>query len=209
MEEFQKEGVDPEEKQQEEELLKEIPADEIHTSIIDKYGLDEEIDKELIEKLVEDRLESGKKLSTAIKQKIGWRTKATAQTEQKKEEKPHPQFQPAVFDEKVIDQKMDEKLEERELQSLDISDELKQKVKAYAKVDGLTIKQVLQTDYFKYLKDQEDAKIKVDEAAIGGKRRAPTRKDFGSIKPTEFDLSTEEGQKEYEEYKSWRKESRK
>ncbi len=204
MEEVQNKGADPDEIQQETELLKETPADEVRTSIIEKFGLNEDVDGELIEKLLENEIESGKKLSTAIKQKIGWRTKATARTEQKPEQKPEekPQVQPKAED---IDKILDQKLEERELNSLDISDELKQQIKTYAKAGGLTVKQVLQSDFYKFLKDKEEAKQKVEEASIGGKRRAPSRREFDANNPPKPDMSTEEGRKEWDDYLTWLK----
>jgi len=208
MENIQEEVEEPKENPQEdEELLEETPADEVRSSIIERYGLDNEVDDELITKLVEDQVESGKKLSTAIKQrstaikqKIGWRTKATAQKEQKPEEKPQPQ----ASDEE-IDKILDQKLEERELQSLDFSDELKDEIRTYAKAGGLTVKKVLQSDYFKFLKQQEEAKQKVEEAAIGGKHKAPSVQDFSVDNPPSPDMSTKEGQEEWENYKKFLK----
>lgn len=200
MENIQEKGVDPDEKQQEEELLKETPSDELKQSIIEKYGLDEMADEELINKLIEGETKSRKTLSTAIKQKRSWREKAEARTEQKPEEKPQPQ--PKEDDiQKIIDQKF----EERELLSLDISDELKQEIKTYAKAGGLTIKQVLQSDYFKFLKIEEEKRQKVEEAAIGGKRRAPIRQEFKAGETPEVDMSTEEGRKTWAGYKQWLK----
>jgi len=202
MEEVQKQELETpkENPEEEQELLKEPVSDEVRLSIIEKYGLDEEANEELITKLVEENLESRKKLSTAIKQKIGWRTKAT-QTEKKPEEKP----QPPVKVETDLDKVIDQKLEERELQSLDISDELKREIKTYAKAGGLTIKQALQSDYFKYLKGQEEAKLKVEEATIGGKRRAPSRQEFDLDSPPTPDMSTKEGRGEWENWKKFLK----
>lgn len=206
MEEFQKEGADPKENlREEQELLKETPADEVRSSIIEEYGLDEDTNDELINRLVEKEIESGKRLSTAIKQKIAWRTKAEARTEQKSEEKPQlqPGGQPQVLDDKILDQKLNEKLEERELSSLEISDELKSELKTYAKAGGLTVRQAIQSDYFKFMKDKEDAQRKVEEAAIGGKRRAPSRQEFEIDKIPAPDMSTESGRKEWADYQKF------
>ena len=206
MENIQNQEAELKENQQEEqELLKEPEADEIKSSVVEKYGLDEDADSDLIAKLTEGEISHRKSLATAIKQKINWRTKANTPKEEKKaEDKPQPVSLP-VFDEKIIDQKLNEKLEERELQSLDVSDELKAELKTYAKAGNLTVKQAQNSDYFKYLKEKEEAKRKSEEASIGGKRRAITQNNFSSVKPNDFDLSTEEGRKEYEEYKNWRK----
>ena len=77
MEEIQnKVEQDPNEKLAEEEALKEVPEDTIRSEVIEKYGLTEDDNSELIDKLVGDTKEEQKKLSTAIRQKIDWRTKA-------------------------------------------------------------------------------------------------------------------------------------
>lgn len=207
MENIQKEVQEPKENLEEEkELLKEPEPDEVKQSIIDQFGLNEDADGELIEKLVADKIESGKRLSTAIKQKINWRTKASSPKEQKVEDKPQQPDKQPVFDESIIDKKVLEKLEERELESLEISDELKQEIKTYAKASNLTVKQVLKSEYYQYLKQKEEAERKVEEASIGGiKRKSPTRKEFSSMKPSDFDLSTEEGRKSWDEYKAYLK----
>ena len=196
---------------QEQELLKETPVDEVRKSIIDEYGLNEDIDGDLIEKLANKQLESNKKLSTAIKQKIGWRTKAEAkaeektQVEQKKEDKPQVQLQPKEDVVEIINQKVEEKLEEKELDSLDLSDELKSEIKNYAKATGLKISKVLKTDYFNFLKEKEENAKKVEKAGIGGKRNAPSTKEFSLTKPPKPDMSTKEGIEEWEAYEKWRK----
>jgi hypothetical protein len=211
MENIQNEVQEPKENLiEEQELLKEPEADSIKSSVIEKYGLNEGVDDDLISKLTEEEISHKKSLATAIKQKISWRTKANTPKEEKKpEDKPQP-LSPVnpVFDDKIIDQKLNEKLEERELESLDISDELKKELKTYAKAANLTVKQAQNSDYFKYLKDKEVAKQKSEEASIGGKRRTITQNDFSSVKPNDFDLSTEEGRKEYENFKKWRSENK-
>jgi hypothetical protein len=90
------------------------------------------------------------------------------------------------------------------LDALEISDNLKNELKIYAKAAGLTIKQAQKSDYFKFLSENEEKQKKVEEASIGGSRKSPAKNDFSSMNPSDFDLSTEEGQKGYEEYKKFR-----
>ena len=204
MEDIQDKVIAPEEeKQQEEELLKETPVDELRQSVVEKFNLNEDIDSELIDKLVAETDSQRKTLSKAIKQKRTWREKAEAQTERKPEGKPQPSITPKVDD---IANAIDQKLDERDLESLELSDEAKKKIKVYAKADNLTIKQVMKSDFFTFVKEKEESAKKVEEASIGGKRKAPTQRDFSKISPNDFDLSTEEGRKDYEEYKKIRKE---
>lgn len=67
---------DSEELKQEDELLKDSTQDEIRSSVIEKYSLNEESQKDLIDGLVNDTLEQRKAMSKAIKQKRDWRSKA-------------------------------------------------------------------------------------------------------------------------------------
>ena len=210
MEEIQKETTLPvetqEEKTQEEELLKETPDEEVRKSVIEAFGLDEDDNKELIDKLVEDRTSQKKVLSKAITQKRSWREKATAK-EQKKEDKPETLEAPKKDEKKedigeLINKTVNEKLEEKELNAIEISDEAKTEIKAYAKAKGFTVKQVLDSDFFKFLKGKEDEAAKVEEAGIGGKRKAPIKRDF-SAGPPKPDMSTKEGRQEWADYKKY------
>ena len=106
---------------------------------------------------------------------------------------------------KVVDQRVNEALEEKELDAISFSDAAKSSIKAYAKAEGLSIKQAIKSDYFSFLKDKEEAAAKVEEASIGGKRGAPSTKEFDIDKPPKVDMSTEEGQKTWEEFDAWAK----
>jgi len=151
--------------------------------------------------------ERAKKAEGFVKQEDGtWVKKPKPEVKTKPEDKPQPQPSKPIIDDDVIDKKVEEKLEQRELESLEISDELKQEVKTYAKAAGLTVKQVLKSDYYQFLKQKDEAKQKIDEASIGGKKRGtPSGKDFSSVKPSDFDLSTKEGRDGWDEYKKWLK----
>jgi hypothetical protein len=106
----------------------------------------------------------------------------------------------------VVDQRVKEILEEKELDAIDISDAAKGDLKAYAKAKNLTSKQVKESDYFKFLKQKEDEAKKVEEASIGKGHASQTKKDFSKVNPAkDFDLSTKEGQEGFEEYKNWLK----
>lgn len=106
----------------------------------------------------------------------------------------------------IVDFRVKEKLEDREYETLDISDAAKKDLRAYAKAGGLSVAQVIKSDYFKFLKQKEEEASTSEKASIGGKRAAPSKKDFSEINPAkDFDLSTKEGQEKYEEWKAWLK----
>jgi hypothetical protein len=202
MENIQDKGADLEEKQQEEELLKETPEDEVRQATIEKFGLNEEVDGELITKLVEDGLESRKKLSTAIKQKRSWRTKAQeAGIKPKSEEIPQPKGQEPISTN--VESIIDKALDKRELDSLELSDELKKQVETYAKVQGVSVKKALSSDYVSFLREKEEKKERVENASLGTGRKGTAKKDYSDMKPEDFDLKTPEGKAEFAKYEDY------
>jgi len=211
MEEIQKEVVVPEqEKQQEEELLKEVQVDEVRQSIIEKFNLDNEIDEDLINKLVENETETRKTLSKAISQKRNWREKAMAKNEPKNEEvipqsssKPLEKVNENDID-KVINQKLSEKFDEQKLNSVDIDDDVKKEIKSYAKAAQISIDEALKSDFFVFKKEKYDARKRLEEASISGSGSGSSiRQGFDVNNPPDVDLTTVSGQKTWEDYKAW------
>jgi len=196
-EEPKKENI-PQEDLADEEEIKETEEDEIRQQIIEKYGLDEIEQPDLIDQLVEEHMETKKKLSTAIKQKRKWREEAqkkVSSKEEKSEEKSPSD----------IERLIDERFDQRELDISDLSDELKKEVQAYAKVQGIRIKDALNSEYIGFLKGKEEQRKKEEEASTSFKRKSQAGRDFSKMSPEDFDLTTEEGQKGFEEYKKWLK----
>jgi len=198
MAEEPKKGNIPEEDLTDEEEIKETGEDELRQEITEKYGLDELEQADLIDQLVEDHMEVKKKLSTAIKQKRKWREEAQKKVppkEEKSEEKSPSD----------IERLIDERFDQRELETSDLSDEIKKEVQAYAKARGIRIKSALDSEYIGFLKEKEEQKKKEEEASTSFKRKSQAGRDFSKMSPKDFDLSTGEGQKEFEEYKKWLK----
>ena len=184
----------PEAIKAEETVLKEVPQSELRSQIIEKYGLDEEVNSDLIETLVKDKVEENKKLQTAIKQKISWREKASKPVE--KQEVPPSNTGNFVTK---------EELEQRDLEILELSDELKSETKRYAKLNNVSIKEASGSSYISFLKEKEATKARNEEASIGNKRVSQAKKDFSERSPKDFDRSTPDGRKEWDEYKAWLK----
>lgn len=82
--------------QEEEALLKTVPADEVRAKIIEEYGFDEEVDGDKIDKLVDERTKANKVISTAIKQKRTWREKAQEKKGEITPDKPDKQEKEAL-----------------------------------------------------------------------------------------------------------------
>lgn len=191
--------LSPEAIEAEKEQLKEIPEAEVRASIIEQHGLDEVEQSDLIDSLVKDKLEDKKALSTVIGQKISWREKAQIPVEKKPEEK--PQVQPNSVSTEDIMKEVDKRMEEKELDSLDLDDEMKQEVKNYVKLNNVSPKEALKSPYMQFRKKEADEKIKADEASISSTHKTMAKRDFSEMTPDDFDLKTEEGRKGWEEFK--------
>lgn len=193
----------------EKKALEETPDEEIRNSIIEEFELDETDDSDKIDKLVEKEKTHRKTLSTAIRQKIGYREDLKGHTDPKKlEDTP-----PLSGDKKEKIDNSDfvtkEEMATRDLEALGLSEELAQEVKDYASLKNLTIKKAAESDYIKHLKEKEEQKEKLEEAGISRKKekKPPVRGDFDREKLGDgLDLSTKEGQEEFEERKKTLKE---
>lgn len=182
------------------ETPKSLTADEARNQIVDRYNLSEDDNSELIDKLVQDKIVEHKKFSTVIKQKIDWRTKAQELGTIKAPETvvPAPTVAPkeTMFDEsKVI-----EVLEKRELDASDLSDSLKKEVSTYAKMQNITVRKAMESDYISFLKEKENKIQKIEDASLGSISRKSVHKDYGNMKASDFDLSTPEGRAEFGKY---------
>ena len=168
----------------------ELSSDEIKADILEKYGIDETENEELVDKLVESKIEDNKKFSTVIRQKIDWRTKAEA----------NKTATPPIQNNDDLLRKIDEKFEERDLNNSGLSEEIMNKVKSYAKAEGVTVKVAMDSSYVSFLKEAEESQEKADNASLGGKGKAGTKRDYTANSKFEGDLSTDEGK---EEFKKW------
>ena len=96
-------------------------------------------------------------------------------------------------------------LEKRDLDSLDLSDELKKEVSNYSKLQGISVKKALNSEYISFLKDKEEKKERIDNASLGTKRKA-VKKDYSDMKASDFDLKTTEGKAEFAKYEQYLRE---
>ena len=201
------ETLSPEEQTAEEQALKETSDGDLKQTIIDELGLDEEVDEEVINKVVEHRKGELKKLSTAIRQKQDWRTKAQANApkeEPKVEPKVDPKPEPKP--DQDIDKMLDKKLRERDLQSFDASEELQKEIDVYAALKPeLSAKEVYNSRFVQSFKDEEESKVRTEEAGISNTHKTKTSRNFSEMTPNDFDRSTSEGRKEYSDWKVWMK----
>jgi len=191
----------------------ESKEDEIKTEIIEKFGLDEEENADLIESLVQDKIEERKQLSTAIKQKVAYREKLKAQESsgQEEEEQKKEKKSQTTTDEDGLLEKLKitikQELEERDLKSFDLEDEIKAEVRDYAKLKNITYAEALKSDYIQFRKQALETLKREEKASASSKGKAfgMAQRDFSQMSPNDFDLTTKEGREEFEEYKKFKK----
>ena len=100
-----------------------------------------------------------------------------------------------------LDKIIDEKFEERDLASMDFSDELKSEVKAYAKAKGISYREAAKSPYFDFIKGKEDERIQADEASNSSSGKTiRAKRDFGNLSADDVaNLSDDE----LAEYDKW------
>lgn len=186
----------PEELQAEQAALVESKEDEIRANVIAEFGFDEAADADRIDKLVTKEIESAKKLSAAIGQKINYRTKLQ---EASKDIAPKPEVKPT--DPADIEKIIATTLEKRDLDSLEYSAELKKEIQRVAQITGVSVKQAARDPYIVAKIGDWEKTQKAEEAAISRTNRSSGKKNYSIDNPPELDMSTPEGRKEWDDYK--------
>ena len=197
-----------EEQKAEAEISKEVNEDEIRERLAEELGVDPDEQSDLLEKLVEREKSYHERLSGAIKQKINWRTKAQAseKTQSKSvESKSRSEELPDI--EEVVERKLAERLEARELESLNLSDDLKTEVKDLAKLKGISVREAAQLPYIKSRVEEVEREERVKAAIPKRSNKGSYATSFDPSKPLDpedFDFNSEEGIKAWKEARAAR-----
>lgn len=194
--------LSPEELKAEEEATKEVKEDELRSKLAEDFGLDPEKDTDLLNKLVDREKSHHEKLTGAIKQKINWREKAkgTSKNSENGEDKKSNKETPDVGE--LVESKLKEILEARDLESLSLTDDLKAEIKDLAKLKGISVREAAELPYIRSRKEEAEREERIKNAT-------PKRSGQGSyvfnidpskpLNPADFDLNTEEGRKAWNE----------
>jgi hypothetical protein len=188
-----------EELEAEKQQLAEVKEDELRNKIAEDLGVDPDEQSELLDKIVGMKVEDRKKLSEAIGQKINYREQLKAKTSEKPEAKPKEKTEEVDVEGKVLSI-----LEEQRLEDMDLPEELKAEVKKIAKLNNVSVKKAAEDPYIKYKREELEAAAKAEEATISHTNKGKKVK-FDLENPPKPDMSTEEGQKEWEEWKAFKK----
>jgi hypothetical protein len=206
-------NLTPEEQNAEQEMLAEAKEDEIREKIVSELGLSDD-NSDLIDKLVQRELDNRKKLSTAVRQKIDWRTKASQTNPPKqdsgKTDDKNQQYMTPEEVQRAAEAATEARLEQRDLDEMDYPDEIKEEIKKFARQNNVSVRKAEQDQYIKYVIGEHQKQQRINEAADNGSRRRKTGITYDTSKPLnpqDFDFSTEEGRAEWEAAKTARRNS--
>lgn len=181
-------GMSPEEQTAELEATKEVNEDELREKLAGELGIDpdSEENEQLLEKLIAREKANHERLSVAIKQKIGWREKASAQgtsanlKENSKDKKPN--IDSADKSLELTRALIREEFEERDLKILGLPEEVLQDVRDWAKVRNITVREAAELPYIKTRIDD----IKKEKSLLEASTK---RSKKGDLRVGELDLS--------------------
>jgi hypothetical protein len=203
--------MSPEEQNAEEEATREVDDNELREDLAEKMGIDPDEQSELLDKIVEREKANRERLSGAIKQKISWRDKAQERLTEKPKDNPkegdNPKTQEVPDIDKLVDQKLTERWEARELESLELSDELKDEVKDLAKLKGISVREAAQHPYILQRKEEAEKEERIRNATPKRSKKGTHVPDYDPSKPLnpeDFDFNSEEGVKAWKEAKAAR-----
>lgn len=181
------------------------PNEETDEQELENEDIDTD-DPQALKEALEKKAEQNKQLFARAKKAEGFELKDGKWVKKPappKPEPPKPATSTSGFSKEDAEKLLDEKMNERDLRSLDLSDELKEEVRTVAKVKGISYLEASKAPYILHLKEEEAQKAKVLKASIPpkGKGSTATRTFSPDTKASDFDMSTPEGRAEY---KVWR-----
>lgn len=188
----------------EKEDLSEVKEDAIRENIIEEFGFDPEDDKdkERIDKAVKREVAHRGKLSKAVGQKIKYRDGYTKLAG----DNPSKETDASKKDEEDddLDAKLDARLDARDLAEMEYPEEIKEVIKQVAAINKISVKKAVSDPYVAAKIEAWKKQEGTDEAALSNKDKQGGRSDSPTdidLTPPDVDLTTEEGRKEYDEWK--------
>ncbi len=184
-----------EELEEEEKALADSKEEDIRNSVIEKYDLDEDIDADLVTKLTEDFIAQRKSFGKVVSQKRNWREKALT-TKPKEEKKEAKEENPDI---KEIERMVEERFFNRDLEELEVDDEIKESIKQLSRVENISVKEAYSNPYIQFLVSQKETENKALGSIPRGKSSVTVKQGTDAVlDPSDYDLSTKEGQEKWE-----------
>ena len=205
--------ISDEEKAFEEQGLAEVKSDELRSKIAEDMGIDPDTEGELLDNLVKRETVQREMLHKTIKQKISWRDKAGKASKKPKGDKleggKKPNEKPDMG--AMVAAEVAKTLGERDLKALDLPEAVETEVKELAQMRGISIGEAAKLPYIQSRIEE----VKAAQRVLDG---TPKRNNKGSYKastdlsapldPEDFDLTSEEGRKAWQDAKNARQELR-
>ncbi len=167
------------------------PEDEISDSLFTEEMQDGETAEEKVAKLAE------------INKGLFARAKRAEEENKAFKQVPKESAPKAIPTGDDLDKVLEEKLNERELASMELSDELKSEVRAYAKTKGITYREASKSDYISFVKDRKDKEAReVDASVSSTNKTSKAKRDFGKLSDEQV---RELEETDFDEYKKWLK----
>jgi hypothetical protein len=102
-------------------------------------------------------------------------------------------------------------LEQRDLDEMEHSDDIKKEIQKVAQLQGISIRKAAQDPYIKHMVERAEAARRADEAADNGARKGKTGIKVDPSKPlnpADYDLSTDEGRAQWQKDKEAHRKAR-
>jgi len=171
--------------------------EEVRASVIAEFGFDEATDAEKITKMVKKEMDSREKLSKAIGQKVKYRTDYEA-LKGAQVTPPKPTSDASAPDFSKV---LDDRLRERDLDDLNLPDDIRKETDEWARFKGISVKQAAKAPHIAAKINDYEAERKTEEAAITRKNRTGGKQTVSIDNPPQVDLKTPEGRKTWDEWK--------
>ena len=207
-------NVSPQDDQIGEEEANNETEDELEERLLEEFNIDPDDEPELFEKILERERKHKENLSKAIEQKIKWRERAKSRGNKEKNS-PKGKSQSITKKgtpedvESLIEQKLQERLDQQELKSLNLPDQLKGEVQDLAKLKGISVREAAEHKYIQTLKEEHEREQRVKKATPKRSKRGAYKVKVDPSKPLnpeDYDLDTEEGVEAWKEAKRMRDE---
>lgn len=182
------------------EAQKVAKEEEVRAELVTELGLDEVEDEEKITKLVAREMKNREKLSKAIGQKVHYRTLASGKVVAEKE--PEVKTTPAADVEKTATGAVTKALAERDLEEMDLPEDITKEIRRIAEIQGVTVKKAAKDPYIVSRIEAAKSAAETEEASISRKNKTGGKKSWSIDSPPDVDMSTPEGRKEWADYKA-------
>lgn len=179
--------------------------DEIKEEVIadlkgDADEIDIEANADLISRITQRRLKDEEFKASVHAQKVE-RTERAKKLEEEIASLKSTSANNQPLDEAKLREKLKELREEEALEEIDYSPEIKEKIKMLSKINNVSVKKASEDPYIKALIKEVEEKKRAEDASITNSNKAKAKIDVSRMKPEDFDLTTEDGQKGWEQWK--------